>query len=58
MRFTLFTTLVAFAVVACGGDKKSAASQAEAATLAPASVVNRVNRIADSLRDGMTRQRL
>jgi len=37
MRFTLFTTLVAFAVVACGGDKKSAASQAEAATPAPAS---------------------
>ena len=36
MRFTVFTTLVAFAVVACGGDKKSAASQAEAATPAPA----------------------
>jgi len=36
MRFTLFTTLVAFSVVACGGDKKSAASQAEAATLTPA----------------------
>ena len=36
MRFTLFPTLVAFAVVACGGDKKSAASQAEAATPAPA----------------------
>jgi len=35
MRFTLFTTAVAFAVVACGGDKKSAASQAEAATPAP-----------------------
>ncbi len=36
MRFTLLTTLVAFAIVACGGDKKSAASQAEAATPAPA----------------------
>src|SRR5881392_3801817 len=36
MRFTLFTTLAAFAIVACGGDKKSAASQAEAATPAPA----------------------
>ena len=36
MRFTQFSTLVAFAVVACGGEKKSAASQAEAATLAPA----------------------
>jgi len=36
MRFTLFTTLAAFAVVACGGDKKSAASEAEAATPAPA----------------------
>jgi len=36
MRFTLFPTLVAFALVACGGDKKSAASQAEAATPAPA----------------------
>ncbi len=36
MRLTLFTTLVAFAVIACGGDKKSAASQAEAATPAPA----------------------
>src|SRR6266545_6105823 len=36
MRFTLFTTLVAFAVVACGGDKKSAASEAEAATPTPA----------------------
>jgi len=36
MRSTLFTTLVAFAVVACGGDKKSTASQAEAATPAPA----------------------
>ncbi len=35
MRFTLFTTLAAFAVVACGGDKKSAASEAEAATPAP-----------------------
>ena len=32
MRFTLLTTLVGFAIVACGGDKKSAASQAEAAT--------------------------
>ena len=38
MRFTLLTTLVAFAIVACGGDKKSAASQAEAATPAPAAV--------------------
>ena len=38
MRFTLFTTLAAFAIVACGGDKKSAASQAEAATPAPADV--------------------
>jgi len=38
MRFTLFTTLVAFAIAACGGDKKSAASQAEAATPAPAGV--------------------
>ena len=37
MRLTLFTTLVAFAAVACGGDKKSAASEAEAATPAPAS---------------------
>jgi len=37
MRFTLLTTLVGFAVVACGGEKKSAASQAEAATPAPAS---------------------
>ena len=36
MRFTLFPTLVAFALVACGGDKKSAASQAEAATPTPA----------------------
>jgi plastocyanin len=36
MRFTLLTTLVAFAIVACGGDKKSAASQAEAATPTPA----------------------
>src|SRR5204862_3305920 len=32
MRFTQFSTLVAFAVVACGGEKKSAASEAEAAT--------------------------
>src|SRR2546427_13150434 len=38
MRFTLFTTLAAFAIVACGGDKKSAASQAEAAPPAPADV--------------------
>ena len=38
MRFTLFTTLAAFAIVACGGDKKSAASQAEAATPTPADV--------------------
>src|SRR5205814_7628275 len=38
MRFTLFISLVAFAIVACGGDKKSAASQAEAATPAPAGV--------------------
>jgi plastocyanin len=36
MRFTLFTTLVAFTAVGCGGDKKSAASQAEAATPAAA----------------------
>ena len=36
MRFTLLTTLVAFTAVACGGEKKSAASQAEAATPAPA----------------------
>jgi plastocyanin len=36
MRFTVFTTLVAFGVVACGSEKKSAASQAEAATPAPA----------------------
>ena len=36
MRFTQFSTLVAFAVVACGGEKKSAASEAEAATPAPA----------------------
>ena len=36
MRFTLFTTLVAFAIVACGGDKKSAASPAQAATPTPA----------------------
>ncbi len=38
MRFTLFTTLAAFAIVACGGDKKSAASQAEAATPTPPDV--------------------
>src|SRR2546430_16496220 len=36
MRFTLLTTLVAFAIVACGGDKKPVASQAEAATPTPA----------------------
>src|ERR671936_2171716 len=36
MRFTLLTTLAAFTAVACGGDKKSAASQAEAATPTPA----------------------
>jgi len=36
MRFTLLTTLVAFTAVACGGEKKSAASEAEAATPAPA----------------------
>ncbi len=36
MRLTLLTTLVAFGVVACGGDKKSGASQAEAATPTPA----------------------
>ena len=36
MRFTLLTTLVAFTAVACGGEKKSAASQAEAATPTPA----------------------
>ena len=35
MRFTLLTSLVAFAVVACGGEKKAAASQAEAAIPAP-----------------------
>jgi plastocyanin len=35
MRFTLLTTLVAFTAVACG-EKKSAASQAEAATPTPA----------------------
>src|SRR5436305_13826031 len=38
MRFNLFISLVAFAIVACGGDKKSAASQAESATPAPAGV--------------------
>lgn len=37
MRFTPFSTLVAFALVACGGEKKPAASEAEAATPAPAS---------------------
>jgi plastocyanin len=36
MRFIPFTTFVAFAVVACGGEKKSTASQAEAATPTPA----------------------
>src|ERR1043166_8162256 len=36
MRFTLLTTLVAFTAVACGGEKKSAASQAEAAIPTPA----------------------
>jgi plastocyanin len=36
MRFTLLTTLVAFTAVACGGEKKSATPQAEAATPAPA----------------------
>jgi plastocyanin len=35
MRLTLLTTLVAFGVVACGGDKKSGASQAQAATPTP-----------------------
>lgn len=35
MRFTLLSTLVAFGVVACGGDKKPSSSQAEAATPAP-----------------------
>ncbi|HET7296566.1 MAG TPA: plastocyanin/azurin family copper-binding protein [Gemmatimonadales bacterium] len=35
MRFTLFTTLVAFGVAGCGGEKKST-SQAQAATPAPA----------------------
>src|SRR5213595_2429609 len=35
MRFTLLTTLVAFTAVACGGEKKSTASQADAATPAP-----------------------
>jgi len=36
MRFTLLTTLVTFTAVACGGEKKPAASQAQAATPAPA----------------------
>lgn len=36
MRLTLLTTLVAFGVVACGGEKQSATSQAQAATPAPA----------------------
>jgi plastocyanin len=38
MRFTLLTTLVVFAIVACGGDKRPATSQAEAATPTPAAV--------------------
>src|SRR5438093_9598724 len=38
MRFTLFTTVAALAIVAGGGDTKSAASQAEAATPTPAAV--------------------
>ncbi|HMH83080.1 MAG TPA: plastocyanin/azurin family copper-binding protein [Gemmatimonadales bacterium] len=33
---TLFTTLVALGAVACGGERKTAASQAEAATPPPA----------------------
>ncbi len=36
MRLTLLTTLVAFGAVACGGEKKADASQAQAATPAPA----------------------
>jgi plastocyanin len=32
MRLTLLTTLVAFGAIACGGDKKAATAQAEAAT--------------------------
>jgi plastocyanin len=36
MRFTLLTTLVAFGIVACGGEKKSTTSQAQAATPTPA----------------------
>ena len=32
MRLTLLTTLVAFGAIACGGDKKAAPGQAEAAT--------------------------
>jgi plastocyanin len=36
MRLTLFTTLVALGAVACGGERKTAASQAEAATPPPA----------------------
>jgi plastocyanin len=36
MRLTLFTTLVALGTVACGGERKTAASQAEAATPPPA----------------------
>lgn len=35
MRLTLLTTLVAFGAIACGGDKKAATAQAEAATPAP-----------------------
>ena len=32
MRLTLLTTLVAFAAIACGSEKKAATAQAEAAT--------------------------
>jgi plastocyanin len=35
MRLTLLTTLVAFGAIACGGEKKPATAQAEAATPAP-----------------------
>jgi plastocyanin len=35
MRLTLLTTLAALGAVACGGEKKAAASQAKAATPAP-----------------------
>jgi len=38
MRLTLLSTIVAFGAVACGGEKKPAASQAEEATPAPATV--------------------